>query len=107
MKIYFCSKTIDRSQKPPSRKLFELAPLRASFRTITVEPNAARKPRPQPNSSVTVESPTRTMVGFVSRVQDNDASIGSNRQRLVRKPPVTLRPARHCFRDSPLLRLTS
>src|SRR5271168_5209998 len=53
------------AHRPSSRKLFELRPFLARFRTSTGGPNDLRKYSPQPPSSLTVESPTRTIfIGF-------------------------------------------
>src|SRR4051812_12136563 len=46
-------------------KLFELRPFAARLTTSTDEPASLRNPGPQPDSSATVESPTRTIrIGF-------------------------------------------
>ena len=64
-----CGRTGSGSAGPSSRarrrassmKLFELRPLAAVLMTSTPPVARCLKPEPQPESSVTVESPTRTM----------------------------------------------
>ena len=51
------------AQWPSSRKLFELRPFCAVLVTRDAGATSCRKPRPQPEPSVTVESPTSTMCG--------------------------------------------
>src|SRR5215469_181087 len=45
-------------------KLFELRPFRASSMQITPGTREAQKPGPQPPSTATVESPTKTILSF-------------------------------------------
>src|ERR1035437_9492648 len=61
---------------PSSRKLFHLRPLRARLTTCTPGPNEARNPGPQPPSSLTVDSPTRTtLIGWPASAASVSATV--------------------------------
>src|SRR5438309_2319728 len=74
------------AHQPSSRKLFELRPFCARLITWTPGLKEARKPGPHPPSSLTVESPTRTILTGAAAIAKTGTAKKIRRRRIIEVP---------------------